>query len=168
MRPVQGSPIAIEQISFNTLPVQSPCRRLGDSVSLEIWKKCLDYLQEEYPAQQFNTWLRPLQAQYVNGELQLYAPNKFVLDWVSDTYLSRIRELLGAVAEGQARLRVLRTGTVSATEEVDGTSAGWAVSVTCSACQQSEPVRQERAVAVEGAIKDRCSLKPASTRETDV
>ncbi len=137
-------------------------------MSLEIWKKCLDYLQEEYPAQQFNTWLRPLQAQYVNGELQLYAPNKFVLDWVSDKYLSRIRELLGEVAEGQAPKIVLRIGSVRSKKEADVASPARAVSVKSNAEHQSEPVPQERSVEVEGAIKHQSSLNPTFTFDTFV
>ncbi|WP_411675240.1 DnaA N-terminal domain-containing protein, partial [Acidiferrobacter thiooxydans] len=29
-----------------------------------MWKKCLDRLEEELSAQQFNTWIRPLQAEW--------------------------------------------------------------------------------------------------------
>ncbi|MFG1487806.1 DnaA N-terminal domain-containing protein, partial [Oceanospirillum sp. HFRX-1_2] len=31
-------------------------------MSLALWQKCLGYLQDELPSQQFNTWIRPLQA----------------------------------------------------------------------------------------------------------
>jgi chromosomal replication initiator protein len=56
-------------------------------------------LQEELPSQQFNTWIRPLQvdSQAVD-QLRLLAPNRFVLDWVNDKFLQRIREL--AVEQG--------------------------------------------------------------------
>lgn len=63
-----------------------------------LWQQCLDYLQEEIPAQQFNTWLRPLQAEVVEETLWLYAPNRFVVDWVSQHYLTRIRSLIENVA----------------------------------------------------------------------
>ena len=39
-------------------------------------------LEAELPEQQFNTWVRPLQAIEGNGALQLLAPNRFVVDWV--------------------------------------------------------------------------------------
>jgi chromosomal replication initiator protein len=55
-----------------------------------LWNKCLQHLEAELPAQQVNTWIRPLQAQFENGELSLFAPNKFVLDWVSDNYKNKI------------------------------------------------------------------------------
>lgn len=137
-------------------------------MSLEIWKKCLDYLQEEYPAQQFNTWLRPLQAQYVNGELQLYAPNKFVLDWVSDKYLSRIRELLGEVAEGQAPKIVLRIGSVRSKKETDAAASAPVASVRSNAERRDEEKPQGRSVEVEGAIRHQSFLNPAFTFDTFV
>jgi chromosomal replication initiator protein len=54
----------------------------------------MDYLQDELPAQQFNTWIRPLQAEINGGDLRLLAPNRFVKDWVNDKFLARIRQLL--------------------------------------------------------------------------
>ncbi len=46
--------------------------------------------------QQFNTWIRPLQVDDTAApeELRLLAPNRFILDWVGDKYLTRIRELI--------------------------------------------------------------------------
>ncbi|MCK9564077.1 MAG: chromosomal replication initiator protein DnaA [Bacteroidales bacterium] len=73
------------------------------------WAQCLDYLQDELPTQQFNTWIRPLQVQQLDGAdvegfdgsgqtLRLLAPNRFVQDWVSQKFLVRIRELYGEIA----------------------------------------------------------------------
>ncbi len=39
-------------------------------------------------------WIRPLQMGLQNNELKLFAPNRFVLDWVRDKYLPRIRDFL--------------------------------------------------------------------------
>lgn len=58
-----------------------------------LWRQCLDHLQDELPASQFNTWLRPLQANFTGNSLQLLAPNRFVKDWVTDKFLTRINEL---------------------------------------------------------------------------
>src|SRR5437660_10619903 len=56
-----------------------------------LWTKCLDQLQSEISAQQFNTWLRPLQVDFPTDErVVLLAPNQFVLDHVSKHYLDRI------------------------------------------------------------------------------
>lgn len=58
------------------------------------WQRCLSVLQEELPAQQFSMWIRPLQCVVSDNVMTLYAPNRFVLDWVRDKYVNRINELL--------------------------------------------------------------------------
>jgi len=68
---------------------------VSDAVVLEgLWSKCLNVLQDEFPAQQFNTWLRPLQATMQQQQLILLAPNRFVVDWVRKNFLTRIQELV--------------------------------------------------------------------------
>lgn len=68
-------------------------------MSANVWQKCLALLQEEYPAQQFNTWLRPLQAESTEDNiLVLLAPNRFVVDWVKKNFYSRIQELAGQLS----------------------------------------------------------------------
>src|SRR5690554_6231961 len=62
----------------------------------------MEFLRDELPSQQFNTWIRPLQVEGDHAELRLYAPNRFVLDWVNDKYLNRIQELLDDLSQGQA------------------------------------------------------------------
>lgn len=62
---------------------------------LTVWKRCLERLEEELSAQQFNTWIRPLQAVQDEGALRLLAPNRFVMDWVKERFLARIAELIG-------------------------------------------------------------------------
>ncbi|UNG18701.1 chromosomal replication initiator protein DnaA [Stutzerimonas zhaodongensis] len=71
-------------------------------MSVELWQQCVDLLRDELPAQQFNTWIRPLQVESDEDELRIYAPNRFVLDWVNEKYLSRLLELLSERASGPA------------------------------------------------------------------
>ncbi len=59
-----------------------------------LWSRCLSALESELPEQQFNTWVRPLQAIQEHGGLRLLAPNRFVVDWVRTNLLSRIEHLL--------------------------------------------------------------------------
>lgn len=67
---------------------------VGCVVSQSLWDQCLDRLEGELSAQQFNTWIRPLHYQQEVDNLQLLAPNQFVLDWVKDNFLTRINELV--------------------------------------------------------------------------
>ena len=64
------------------------------SAELTLWNQCIRVLQAELPEQQFNTWIRPLQAVDDSGVLRLLAPNRFVIDWVQQHYMERILELV--------------------------------------------------------------------------
>lgn len=70
----------------------------------------MDFLQEELPSQQFNTWIRPLQVAGDESRLQLFAPNRFIKDWVHEKYLPRIRELIVKVNAGRPLDVVLEIG----------------------------------------------------------
>lgn len=54
------------------------------------WKHCLELLEGELSPQQFNTWIRPLHAVENENDICLLAPNRFVLDWINERYLSKI------------------------------------------------------------------------------
>jgi chromosomal replication initiator protein len=68
-------------------------------------------LESELPEQQFNTWVRPLQAIERDGELKLLAPNRYVIEWLGQNSLARIKELIRAFAEDPAPELVLDVGT---------------------------------------------------------
>lgn len=67
-----------------------------------VWNSCLQLLQDELPAQQFSMWIRPLQVDSSEDTLTLYAPNRFVLDWVREKYLNRINEILVQICGNDA------------------------------------------------------------------
>ncbi|NSY34735.1 chromosomal replication initiator protein DnaA [Pseudoalteromonas sp. JC28] len=69
---------------------------------LSVWQSCLYVLQDELPSQQFSMWVRPLQAESTDDTLTIYAPNRFVLDWVREKYLHRINELLIEICGDEA------------------------------------------------------------------
>lgn len=80
-------------------------------MSVELWQQCVELLRDELPAQQFNTWIRPLQVEAEGDELRVYAPNRFVLDWVNEKYLGRLLELLGERGQGMAPALSLLIGS---------------------------------------------------------
>lgn len=57
-----------------------------------LWQNCLNYLQDKLSAEQFNTWIRPLQAECHQGSLTLFAPNQFVLDWINERFIEHIHD----------------------------------------------------------------------------
>ena len=79
---------------------------------MSLWNRCLDRLQQDLPTQQFSMWIRPLQAQQGSSNVTLFAPNRFVLDWVRDKYISQISALFSEFCGDDApqlRLEVKRT-----------------------------------------------------------
>ncbi len=65
-----------------------------------LWNRCVRDLQAELPEQQFNTWIRPLQAVEEGRILRLLAPNRFVVDWLQQHYIERILELVDGAGGG--------------------------------------------------------------------
>lgn len=61
-------------------------------MAVTLWQQCVGRLQDELSAQQFSMWIRPLQAEMDGDTLVLYAPNRFVLDWVRDKYINIINQ----------------------------------------------------------------------------
>jgi len=76
-----------------------------------VWQKCLKHLEAEMTAQQYNTWIRPLHVIEKSNELELLAPNRFVLDWIRDKYSARIETLLAELSPNQPVSISLSVGT---------------------------------------------------------
>ena len=55
------------------------------------WDVCVEQLAAELSAEQLNTWIKPLQVEERAQTIYLFAPNRFVKDWVADRYLERIQ-----------------------------------------------------------------------------
>ena len=63
-----------------------------------LWDRCLSQLEAELSDQQLNTWIRPLQAQHINDQLRIMAPNRFVMDMVQSSFRARIQEIASALS----------------------------------------------------------------------
>ncbi len=159
-------------------------------MSVELWQQCIDLLRDELPAQQFNTWIRPLQVEAEGDELRVYAPNRFVLDWVNEKYLSRLLELLSERATGLAPSLSLLIGskrTAAAPQSLASATrnqqpvgspaaaappqAGPAEAPVMAAVEASPtvaPARAERNVQVEGGLKHTSYLNRTFTFENFV
>lgn len=61
-----------------------------------FWHSCLKHFKHELNGQQFNTWIKPLRLEVLPDEknaLVLAAPNRFVLQWIKDNFVTRIEEM---------------------------------------------------------------------------
>ncbi|GAB4391895.1 MAG: chromosomal replication initiator protein DnaA [Gammaproteobacteria bacterium] len=79
-------------------------------MAVSLWDKCRDKLALDYP-DQFNTWIRPLRAETdTEGSLLLIAPNRFVVEWVQQKYLDRIKQLVDDLSNGESPRVVIEVG----------------------------------------------------------
>jgi len=104
-----------------------------------VWQNCLQALQAELPAQHFSMWIRPLQADSSDSGLTLYAPNRFVLDWVREKYLSRIMELIHDYCGDDAPRLKFDVGSSQANKARSTVPAP-----AITAVPQAEPVAREK------------------------
>jgi|TARA_B110000977_G_scaffold104260_1_gene136073 chromosomal replication initiator protein len=76
-------------------------------VAKTIWQQCLGQLESELANEQFDTYIRPLHAEYDDGRLTLLAPNIYVEEKVRSSYLERISEYFdGALDNSEVNLSV--------------------------------------------------------------
>ncbi|MEX0952015.1 MAG: chromosomal replication initiator protein DnaA [Gammaproteobacteria bacterium] len=75
-------------------------------MSKSIWEYCQERLEGELNPQQFNTWIRPLQGVEDVNSLRLLAPNRFVLDWINEQYLSRLQQIISDVKNDDFQIKL--------------------------------------------------------------
>ncbi|CAL4041844.1 Chromosomal replication initiator protein DnaA [Buchnera aphidicola (Tetraneura ulmi)] len=62
-------------------------------MSFLLWQRCLFNLQKKLTPTEFSMWILPLKAKLItNNTLILYAPNKFVFDWINEKYISNLNQ----------------------------------------------------------------------------
>ena len=116
------------------------------------WDICVEQLAAELTTEQLNTWIKPLQVEETVQSILLFAPNRFVKDWVTDRYLDRIQSFYSQHVGGtfQVTVRVgssgLMAGAMDRVVEVPKKS------VQINHQPVSQPKVREPAV-VEGSIK---------------
>ena len=152
-------------------------------MSVELWLQCVELFRDELPAQQFNTWIRPLQVEADGENLRVYAPNRFVLDWVNEKYMGRLLELLDERADNIAPQVSLLIGSkrndhqpprIAASVKMAEATAAAATPVALTVAQPAvdsppqNPISQDRKVQVEGALKHSSYLNRTFTFENFV
>jgi chromosomal replication initiator protein len=142
------------------------------------WQQCVNRLQEELPSQQFNTWIRPLQASVDGQQLKLLAPNRFIKEFVTDKFAERINELVkelqplgatsvvleigpatSAVVSDEAPIQVKAAASVEHTQELKAAPVSSPAIMNSSPTQApingwgSGPKKPQRRVDVEGSLQ---------------
>jgi chromosomal replication initiator protein len=74
----------------------TPTDTSGNEEGQSLWQTCVDQLAQELPEQQFNTWIKPINAQVADdlSKVTLFIVNRFKLDWIRVQYSGRIALLL--------------------------------------------------------------------------
>jgi chromosomal replication initiator protein len=62
----------------------------------DLWQNCVEQLAQELPEQQFNTWIKPLQANFSSdfSKITILVGNRFKLDWIRTQYSKKISTIL--------------------------------------------------------------------------
>ncbi len=165
------------------LPYREIFQIKSNNVLEQLWSECLNRLKEDLPAQQFNTWLRPLQGEHKDDALHLYAPNKFVLDWVQEKFLGRIEDLVKEIGQnehqgsdiaiklriGSIESKVRKTDNNGVEQKKESKERNRSVRSTESDSKSKPPEKVvDRRVEVEGSIKHQSFLNNAFTFDTFV
>lgn len=110
-----------------------------------FWYSCLKHFEKELNAQQFNTWIKPLQlnASECNDEnLVLIAPNRFVLLWVKDNFIPKIEVMAQQHFSRKIHFQLILGNTVDAITSHDENSRS--VSDNTAPVIATKPVTKKR------------------------
>ncbi|NBS77526.1 MAG: chromosomal replication initiator protein DnaA [Betaproteobacteria bacterium] len=79
----------------NTPPTHGTSRPSPDA-GQALWQACVEQLAQELPEQQFNTWIKPLNASLSEdfSRIHIEVANRFKLDWIRAQYAGRLAALL--------------------------------------------------------------------------
>jgi chromosomal replication initiator protein len=141
------------------------------NVSTTLWNKCVNSLKEELPEQQFNTWIRPIQVSGGDNTLHLFAPNRFVQEWVKEHFFPRITELVNELTAGAPPAIVLNvsSSTPPAETETPGKAkVSYARPAALSESRESAAVLHEANTNTEDLLERalRENSDPVSTNST--
>ncbi len=138
---------------------------------VSTWQKCVYCLKNELPSQQFNTWIRPLKiivskTETGSSTLYLLAPNKFVLEWIKDNFLDRIKELLEELSSSKIPNVILDVANSANFDLGQAISAGELTNL--QAPEEPEETRHDDALLV-NQYPDHFSLSESNqnTKEAD-
>ncbi len=74
-----------------------------------IWQQCVSRLAEELSSEQFETYIKPLQARVDGGSVSVFAPNIYVEEQVRLAYLKRIQDFMAEASGMDEELDIFLT-----------------------------------------------------------
>ena len=71
-----------------------------EGINQQLWNNCLERIQADVTESDFNTWIRPLEAELNESVLTIFSPNQFVADWLkanlAKQLLDSVQHFLGS------------------------------------------------------------------------
>jgi len=139
-----------------------------------FWDSCLKRFEQELPAQQFTTWIKPLRLEGENRPLEglrLVAPNGFIMKWVRDRYLTRIEDYSRAFFTGPVNIALVveagRNRAAKPAAEVEpGTAEPAEAAEVIPPARSKSPADPEKGRAKAGGSYDKSRLFPNFTFDT--
>lgn len=126
---------------------------------MAVWEQCVGYLKTELTSAEFNTWILPLQAAEDGARVLLYAPNRFVKDWVRQHYGERILEVCARLSEGRVSSVTFEIGSARRERDLSGPPASE---------ERQYPAEGGRSTATLGDRRAESNLSPEFTFESFV
>ena len=78
---------------------------MTESTAAGKWIACMNYLQQNLPNQEYDTWFAPLQFVALTGHtLTISTPNKFVGDYIGKNYRDLMRAALLQMFDAETTL----------------------------------------------------------------
>jgi chromosomal replication initiator protein len=84
-----------------------------------VWQNCLTKLRDELDEQLYATWIQPLQAEVVDKELKLFAPNQFARDKVKSDFYNIIKEFACEISDGGISNVTLSVGSFTVDNQAE-------------------------------------------------
>ena len=72
-----------------------------------LWLSLVSELKKDLPAQQYDTWIKPLRAERQGNHLRVLAPNHHVLRWIRANLLAKIESRAERAAGGGLRVDLI-------------------------------------------------------------
>lgn len=84
---------------------------------MELWNQCISYLKGDLTIEEYNIWILPLQAKEEDSRIKLFAPNRFVKEWVQQHYEQRILEMCSQLSDGRINTVTFGVGSSQRREQ---------------------------------------------------
>jgi chromosomal replication initiator protein len=112
---------------------------------MAVWDQCISFLKGDLTTAEYNTWILPLQAAEDKSRIRLYAPNRFVKEWVRQHYEQRIMEMCAHISDGRIVTVAFEIGSSRRSDSDAITGDDGASSATPAALPQPEVLARRSA-----------------------